>query len=76
MECIFCKNQCQKGFVEASGYDNFLAHAFSMYWYPESEEGKFIKKHQVPVYSANTAYYCPSCKKAFAIFENSENGIV
>ena len=75
MECIFCKRQCQRGFIEATDYDNFLVSS-RMYWYPTSEEGKFIKRHQVPLYTSNVAYYCPSCNRAFAVMENSDNGIV
>lgn len=76
MKCMICNTQCEEGFVEPSEYNNLLKTYFRMFWYPSSEEGKLKKIKPIPLYSSNNAYYCPSCKKAFLVMDNTENGIV
>lgn len=75
MQCPNCSKNMQKGVVQL--YDPNILNMSSIFWCPENEVDKLIKKNKVNLkMSANAnkavGYYCQSCQKVICTFKEKK----
>ncbi len=49
MKCLICNGECEKGILEAHNGGLFFGTSGKLSWYPETEENKLFKEHEIPV---------------------------
>ena len=75
MKCPICNGECEKGILEAHNGGLFFGTSGKLSWYPEAEENKKLKDHEIPLTAYATAYYCHDCEKIFVTFD-ATNAVV
>ena len=75
MKCLICNEKCEKGILEAHDGGMFWGTSGRLSWYPETEDNKFLKDHEISLTAYAEAYYCHNCEKIFATFD-ATNAVV
>lgn len=69
MKCPICGKECRNGVLSAKNAGSFTQSTTMLTWYPEEYKNKMIKKETVELRLQATGFYCDSCMKVFAAFE-------
>lgn len=68
MQCPECGNEMQKGVVEIRD-SHLLLPQVMVRWCPEEEKKKLFKKNAISLSLNAEGYYCDTCMKVVAIFD-------
>lgn len=69
MKCPKCDEECRKGSVQCRNAESLAQLMTTVTWYPEDKKGKIIRKSAVDLTIDAEAYYCDTCMKVYAIYE-------
>lgn len=69
MKCPYCGEEMKQGVVEARHAGSLMDSLTTVAWVPEDERKKLIRKHAVSLRINGEGWYCETCMKAVAVFE-------
>ena len=69
MKCSECGAECRKGIIEAKDTGSLTQLFTAMIWYPEEEKRKPVRKDTVTLQLNGEGWYCDTCMKVFAVFQ-------
>jgi hypothetical protein len=69
MICPECGAEMKEGKVEARGAGSILQMTTTVTFVPQEDQGKWIRRHAISLKIDGEGYYCETCMKVFASFE-------
>jgi hypothetical protein len=70
MKCPECGEEMKQGKIEARSNTSVLQASTTVTFVPLEDQGKWIRRNAISLKIDGEGYYCETCMKAFATFED------